>query len=155
MGIVVGTIAPELRAEIAMHVRASSGSRHSLVLRGMERGLSVEQMAASQHTTVDNVKAYVRGIEALLDGRLPTTPSSALDASRVYRLLLACSLSLELRDYVTTCLGRLAAINPSIAVNESLRPSTLRDAETAQRRVATVDPVCPSCFMNHAGECLG
>ncbi len=49
-----------------------------MILRDMERSLTVEQIAFSQGTTLDNARNYVRGTQAMLRGELPTTASSAL-----------------------------------------------------------------------------
>jgi hypothetical protein len=123
-------LTPELRDEIARHLREMS-SREGMIIRDMERGLTVEQIAASQRTSVDNARNYARGTEAMLRGELPTAPSMALKASGGYRYLLwGCDLSPALRSYVTSCLRQLATINPEIRVEEPYRPGTLRDART-------------------------
>jgi hypothetical protein len=151
----MSTLTPELRAEIAQHLRASSDNRGGMILRDMERGLTVEQIASSQRTTVDNAKNYVRGIEDMLSGKLPTAPSMALKASNGYRYLLGCNLSPALRSYVTSCLRRLAVINPEVRVEKPFRPGTLHDAGTLVREAAaTQKTACPTCHMVHAGECL-
>jgi hypothetical protein len=87
----MGTLTPELWAEIAQHLHASSVIRHGMILEDMERGMDAEQIAASQRTTLDNARNYVRGVEAMLSGELPKTPSSALKSSRGYRYLLGCN----------------------------------------------------------------
>jgi hypothetical protein len=151
----MNTLTPELRAEIAQHLRASSDIRGGMILRDMERGLTVEQIASSQRTTVDNARNYVRGIEDMLSGRLPTTPSSALKASRGYRYLLGCDLSPALRSHVMSCLRQLAAINPEIRVEEPLRAGTLHDAGTLACKAAAIQATaCPMCQLVHAGECF-
>jgi hypothetical protein len=119
---------PELRAEIAQHLRESSGIRLGMVPRDIERGLTAEQIASSQGIPLDSARGYVRGVEAVLSGKLPTTPSSALKRARTYRYLRGCNLSPALRSHVTSCLGHLAAINPEIRVEEPFRPGTLHDA---------------------------
>ena len=126
-----------------------------MILRDMERGLTVEQIASSQRTTLDNARNYVRGVEALLSGELPTTPSSALKTARIYRYLRRCNLSPALRSYVTSCLRQLAAINPEIRVEEPFLPGTLRERGTLARPDDTAQKAkCPTCHMVHAGECL-
>jgi len=120
-------------SSLTPELRESRDIRGGMILRDMERGLIVEQIAASQNTTLDNARNYVRGIQAMLRGELPTTPSSALKAARGYRHLLGCDLSPALRSYVTSCLRQLATINPEIRVEEPFRPGTLREAGTRAR----------------------
>ena len=104
-------LTPELRDEIAQHLREMS-SREGMIIRDMERGLTVEQIAASQRTSVDNARSYVRGTEGMLRGELPTTAT----------LLWGCDVSPALRSYATSCLHRVRAINPKIRVEEPYRP---------------------------------
>ena len=99
----MSTLTPELRDEIAQHLRELSDSRGGMIFRDMERGLTVEQIAASQGTTLDNARNYVRGTEAMLRGELPAAPSIALKAARFYRYLRwECDVSPALRTYVTS-----------------------------------------------------
>ena len=122
----------------------------------MERGLTVEQIASSQRTSLDNARNFVRGTEAVLRGELPTTPSEALKWARFYRYLrLGCDLSFALRSYVTSCLLQLQAINPKIRVDEPFRPGTLGGSGTRARPDDTAKKTaCPICHMFHAGECF-
>ena len=114
----------------------------------MEQGLTVEQIASRQRTTLDNARNYVRGTEAMLRGELPTAPSMAVKASRGYRYLLGCNLSPELRNYVIACLRQLAAINPEIRVEEPFRPGTLSDTGTRARPNDMAEKTaCPACHM--------
>jgi 5-methylcytosine-specific restriction protein B len=131
----MSTLTPELRAEIAQHLRASIGSglRQGLILRDIELGLDAEQIAAKQNTSVQNARNYIGGVQAVLDGKLPTTPSNALKGARTYRYLMGCDLSPALCDYVTSCLRQLNAINPEVRVEEPLRPGPPRDAGTHPR----------------------
>jgi hypothetical protein len=77
----MSTLTPELRAEIAQHLREMT-SREGMIIRDMERGLTVEQIASSERTSLNNARSYVRGTEAMLRGELPTAPSMTLKASR-------------------------------------------------------------------------
>lgn len=101
-----------------------------MILRDMESGLDVEQIAVKQGTSITNVRAYVRGVDAVLSGELPTTPALALKGVRTYRLMLRFNLSPELRSYVTTCIRQLAMVNPEIRLDEPFRPGTLRAFES-------------------------
>lgn len=89
-------LTPQLRDEIALHFRESNDIRGGRIVRDMEEGLTVEQIASRQRTTLDNARNYVRGTEAMLRGELPTAPSMAVKAARGYRYLLGCNLSPEL-----------------------------------------------------------
>ena len=148
-------LTPELRDEITHHLRESSG-RGGMIFRDMERGLTVEQIASSQGTSLDNARNYVRGTEAMLRGELPTAPSVALKDARFYRYLLwGCNLSPALRSYVKSCLHKLAAINPEIRVEKPSRPGTLGEPGTRARPDDTAQKTaCPTCHMVHASECL-
>jgi hypothetical protein len=125
-------LTPALREEIARHLRASS-LRQGLVVRDMERGLSPEQMASSQGTSIENARNYLRGVQDVLNGRLPTAPSIALKAARTYHYLLGCDLSPGLRSYVTSCLRQLKAINPKVSFDQPYRPTGYRDVEAKPR----------------------
>ena len=116
-------VTPELRAEIAQHLRDSSDIRLGMVFRDMEEGLDAEQIASRQRIRLNGARGYVRGVEALLSGELPTTLSAALKWARFDRYLPGCDLSPALRSYVTSCLRQLAAINPQIRVDEPFRPA--------------------------------
>ena len=120
----MSTLTPELQAEIAQHIRESSDIRWGMIFRDMERGLTIEEIAASQPTSLDNARSYVRGTEAMLRGELPTAPSMAVKAARGYGYLLGCNVSPGLRSYVTSCLRQLAAINPEIRVEEPFVPGS-------------------------------
>jgi hypothetical protein len=126
-------LTPELRAEIAQHLRESSDIRLGMVFQDMERGLTVEQIASSQCIPLNGARGYVRGVEELLSGKLPTTPSAALNWARIYRYLQDCNLSPALRSYVKLCLRQLQAINPEIRVDEPFRPGTLGGSDTRAR----------------------
>ena len=74
-------LTPQLRDEIALHFRESNDIRGGRIVRDMEEGLTVEQIASRQRTTLDNARNYVRGTEAMLRGELPTAPSMAVKAA--------------------------------------------------------------------------
>jgi len=123
----------ELRDEIGRHLRASKGIRHGMTFRDMEEGLDAEQIASRQGISVAAAKSYMRGVEELLSGTLPTAPSPAEKWARTYRYLASCDLSPSLRSYITSCLHQLATINPDIDVNQQYRPGTLSGAQTQQK----------------------
>ena len=126
-------LTPELRDEIAQHLRASSRTRIAITFQNVEEGLDAEQIAERQGITLAAARAYMRNVEEMLSGKLPTTPSSALGWSRNYRDLygrdlLACAP--RLRD---SCLHYLHTINPEVRVDEPLGHRTLPDAGTQRR----------------------
>jgi hypothetical protein len=154
-------LAPELGDEIKRHLRDMSCrdgmlSREGMIIRDMERGLlTVEEIAASQRASVDNIGRYVRGTEEMLRGELPKSPSGALKASGGYRYLLGCELSPALRSHVTSFLRQLKAINPNVRVDEPFRPGPPRNARNLVRDAAlTEETACPNCHTIHAGECF-
>ncbi len=145
----------ELRDEIAQHLRESSGIRLGMVFQDMERGLDVEQIASSQGIPHNGARGYVKGVEELLSGTLPTSPSQALKWARIYRYLQGCNLSPALRSYVKLCLRQLQAISPEIRVDEPFRPGTLGGSDTRARPDDTAQKTaCPTCHMFHAGDCF-
>jgi hypothetical protein len=97
----------------------------------------------------------VRGVEELLSGKLPTSPSQALKWARIYRYLQGCNLSPALCSYVKLCLRQLQAINPEIRVDEPFRPGALGGSDTRARPDDTAQKTaCPTCHMVHAGDCF-
>ena len=60
----MSTLTPELWAEIAQHLRASSVIRHGMILEDMERGMDAEQTASRQRITRDTARSYMRDVEA-------------------------------------------------------------------------------------------
>ena len=53
-----------------------------MVFRDMERGHTVEQIASGQGIPLNGARGYVRGVEELLSGKLPTAPWAALNWAR-------------------------------------------------------------------------
>jgi hypothetical protein len=150
----MSTLTPELQDEIAQHLRESSEIRLGMVFQDMERGLDAEQIASSQGIPLNGASGYVRGVEEVLGGKLPTAPSQALKWARIYRYLLGCNLSPALRGYVTSCLHQLHAINAEIRVDEPFRPGTLGGSDTRARPDDTAKTPCPECHTIHAGDCF-
>ena len=68
----MSTLTPELWAEIAQHLRASSVIRHGMILEDMERGMDAEQIASRQRITRDTATSYMRDVERVLYGKLGT-----------------------------------------------------------------------------------
>lgn len=163
-------LTPELRAEI-VEILSSSGIRHALVFRDVQQGLTAEQMASTQHTSVVSVRNFMRSVEHLLVGTLPTSASQSVTNAQAYRELISLDPSLELHAYAESRLQELAANNPAISQGmRSGTPTRVRNAEppkatrapraagaTKAPRAKKPEPrpekVCPNCYLVHAGEC--
>lgn len=147
----MAALTPALLDEIKRHLRANP-VRHGEVFRAMEQGVDLDQMGTSR----SNARNFMNSVEAMLAGTLPTTRSAALVNSYGYRYLLGCDLSPELRSHTIAFLHRLKAINPEVRVDQPLQVRSLPktksrrkpDPLSAQRR-----QTCPSCNLEHAGEC--
>ena len=153
-------LAPELGDEIKRHLRDMSCrdgtlSREGMIIRDMDEGLTIEQIAAKHGTSVANAKNYVQGTEEMLCGELPKSLTGALNASTGYRYLLGCDLSPAMRSHVTSFLSQLKAINPKVRVDEPFRPGPPRATKTPVREAAvSQESACPTCLTIHAGECF-
>ncbi len=105
----------EMRDEIKRLLRASSdGLEHGAVLRLMEQGLSVEEIAATRSSSVQSIRGWQRSLEHLFEGTIPESKSAVLKNSYVYRELLNHPLSENLRSYVGARLRELIAVNPQV-----------------------------------------
>jgi hypothetical protein len=83
-------------------------SRLGEVYRGLERGLSAEQIATELHVSTSNfVWNYGRILAALLEGDLPTATTVALAAARKVRALLRLAWRQDVRTYLETNLVEL------------------------------------------------
>ena len=106
---------PEMREEMKEWLRSSSdGLEHGAVLRLMEQGMDVDQIAAQRDTSATRIRAWMRSLDQLFTGAIPTSSSAALKNSYVYRELLNHRLSSNLHGYVMSRLRDLIAINPDI-----------------------------------------
>ncbi|MGK2879762.1 MAG: hypothetical protein ACSLE6_02840 [Mycobacterium sp.] len=148
-------LTPELRAEI-VEILSASAIRHAMVFRDVQQGLTAQQMAASQHTSVSNVRNLMRSVQHLLVGTLPASASLTLVNATVYRELMTFYPSPELRAYAMDRLRELAANNP--AVNQvhtraAAKPRPATKVARPNKRAERPEKVCPHCFLVHAGEC--
>jgi len=80
----------------------------------MEQGMDVDQIAAQRDTSATRIRAWMRSLDQLFTGAIPTSSSAALKNSYVYRELLNHQLSPDLHGYVMSRLRDLIAINPDI-----------------------------------------
>jgi hypothetical protein len=119
------SLSPALREEMVQHLFALPNPRGGIV-RGVEQGLSVDEIASQLNTDWNNVNNHVRHHGRMLDGELANSPSSAIKEARVYKVLLGQPLSPALHDYVVDCLQRLQELAPSIRI-EPGRLGPMRD----------------------------
>jgi endonuclease/exonuclease/phosphatase family metal-dependent hydrolase len=110
-----GALNAELRAEIEEVLRRSGdGLSHGATFRLREQGLSDAQIATERGVSIGTTRGFLRSLDALLNGMLPTTKSLALKNSYVYRELLNHPRSEDLDSYVKAQLAKLKSINPNV-----------------------------------------
>lgn len=110
-----GTLTAELRAEIEEVLRRSGdGLSHGATFRLREQGLSDAQIAIERGVSIGTTRGFLRSLDSLLNGTLPTTKSLALTNSYVYRELLNHPRSGNLDSYVKAQLAKLKSINPAV-----------------------------------------
>lgn len=150
------TLTPELRSEIEDVLRRSGdGLSHGATFRLREQGLSDSEIAEARSVSVSATRVFLRSLDALLTGTLPSTKSLALTNSYVYRELLNHPRSANLDSYVRGQLRTLKEINPAV----SFAPLKTRTHQykVGQRKPKTViEDWCPECAavgIVHAGRC--
>ena len=105
----------EMREEMKKWLRRSSdGLEHGAVLRLMEQGMDVDEIAVERDTSAASIRAWMRSLDHLFAGTIPTSRSAALKNSYVYRELLNHPLSPGLDSYVMVRLRDLIEVNPEI-----------------------------------------
>jgi hypothetical protein len=113
-----GNLTHEMREEIKKLLRGSSdGLEHGAVLRSMEQGLTIDEIALERDSSVASVRAWIRSLDYLFAGAIPDSKSAALKNSYVYRELLNHSLSENLRSYVNARLRDLAIVNADVRMD--------------------------------------
>jgi hypothetical protein len=143
-------------AEIEAILLANLGrTRFSLVLDGMRRGLSNEQMSAEADRegipcAPDSIGMVRRTLTLTLADQLHPAPSDAENQSYLYRELLNHSPSPELRRHVMTRLSQLQAIDPNV----KLTPLGNVYLGGHDRSADKLPELCTECWTHHAGECL-
>ncbi|MCV7281688.1 endonuclease/exonuclease/phosphatase family protein [Mycolicibacterium flavescens] len=152
-----GGLTPELRAEIEDILRRSSeGLTHGAVFRLREKGLGLTEIAAERGVSVSSTREFLKSLEALLDGAIPTTKSAALRNSYVYRELLNHPLSTALSRYVGAQLQKLKEVNPEVS-SAPLKTRTHQYRVGKRKRPsATITDPCPDCAavgIIHSGRC--
>jgi hypothetical protein len=107
----------EMREEMKKWLRGSSdGLEHGAVLRLMEQGMDVGEIALERDTSATSIRAWMRSLDQLFSGTIPTSRSAALKNSYVYRELLNHPLSPNLHSYVMVRLRDLIEVNPEVTL---------------------------------------
>ncbi|MEZ0385223.1 hypothetical protein [Mycobacterium sp. pW045] len=151
------TTLPPLMAEIEAILLANVGrTRFSLVLEGMRRGLSNEEMSAEADRdgipcSAESIGMVRRTLTLTLADQLHPAPSDAENQSYLYREVLNYDHSPELHQLVMTRLHELQAIDPNVKLtplgNVHLGAGNCRSA-------GKLPELCTKCWTHHAGECL-
>ena len=151
-----GALTPELRAEIKDVLRGSGeGLSHGATFQLREQGLGDAEIAARRGVTVGTTRGFLRSLDDLLNGELPTARAAALRNSYVYRELLNHPRSDTLDSYVKAQLRRLKETNSEVSFN-------LLETRTHQYRVGKrtqekpIEDPCPECAavgIIHPGRC--
>ncbi len=150
------TTPSQLSAEIEAILLANVGrTRFSLVLDGMRRGLTNEEMSAESHRdgipcSADSIGMVRRTLTLTLADQLHPAPSDAENQSYLYRELLNHSPSPELRQHVMTRLSQLQVIDPNV----KLTPLGNVNLGGGDREAEKLPELCTECWTHHAGECL-
>jgi hypothetical protein len=106
----------EVQTEIEGVLRRSGdGLSHGATFRLREQGLGDAEIAAVRKVSVSATRVFLRSLDALLSGTLPTSKSAALTNSYVYRELLNHHRSDSLDSYVKAQLRKLKTINPVVS----------------------------------------
>lgn len=159
---VMSALTPGLRDEIERLLHTSDpGFNHGDVLRSIEQGSTLEQIAAKHRKSAADVEAYMKSLQHLLVGTIPASRSAAATNAAAYRELLSREVSPGLRSYAEERLQRLLAINPDATRAAASAPSRPRVTKPKQTSKPTRTPIpeptrdkmCPECFQVHAGEC--
>ncbi len=137
-----GTLNAELLAEIEEVLRRSGdGLSHGATFRLREQGLSDAQIATERGVSIGTTRGFLRSLDALLNGMLPTTKSLALTNSYVYRELLNHPRSEDLDSYVKAQLAKLKSINPDVRFDPlQTRAQQYRVGERKQK--TAIDDSC-------------
>jgi len=151
---------PEIRAEIEHILRNQTGDgiSHGAVFRLKEEGLTTKEIAAERGVQVGSTQVFVRSLEQLFAGTLPTSKTGAEDNSYAYRELLNHKLSPKLASYVRARLRELKEINPKVS-DEPLNGRAYQYRQGPRKpkqRGIPEDDYCRDCKkigLWHTGEC--
>lgn len=149
-----GALTADLRAEIEDVLRRSGdGLSHGATFQLWERGLSEAQIAVERGVGINTTRGFLRSLDALLTGTLPTTKSLALTNSYVYRELLNHARSDNLDSYVRAQLAKLKSINPGVRF-DPLKTRTYQ-YRVGERKPQEQDTCleCAAIGITHLGRC--
>ncbi|GJF08911.1 hypothetical protein NGTWS0302_33050 [Mycolicibacterium cyprinidarum] len=151
-----GALTPEIRAEIEEVLRASGdGLSHGATFQLRGQGLDDAEIADRRGVSVNATRVFLRSLDALLAGILPTSKSAALTNSYVYRELLNHHTSEELDSYVKAQLAKLRAINRDVRC-DPLQTRTHQYRVGQRKQEKPIEDTCPECAavgIIHAGRC--
>ena len=155
-GLSTPNLAPELRAEIEGILRRSGdGLSHGATFRLREMGIADAEIAARRGVSVSTTRMFLRSLDALLSGEIPTTKSLALTNSFVYGELLNHARSEALDCFAKAQLRKLKEVNPEVTIGP-LHTRTHQYRVGERRRLKPVEEFCPDCAaigLFHAGRC--
>jgi hypothetical protein len=151
-----GALSAELRAEIEDVLRRSGdGLSHGATFQLGEQGLSESEIAAERGVSIGTTRGFLRSLDALLAGTIPTTKSLALTNSYVYRELLNHSRSDDLDSYVRAQLVKLRAMNPDVRF-DPLQTRTHQYRVGERKPQKAIEDTCQECAavgIVHPGQC--
>ena len=151
-----GALAPELKVEIeGMLRRSGDGLSHGATFRLREQGLGDAEIADVRKVSIAATRVFLRSLDALLTGTLPTSKSGALTNSYVYRELLNHPRSDSLDSYVKAQLRKLKTINPVVSF-DPLQTRTHQYQAGKRKQDRSIEDSCPECAavgIFHPGRC--
>ena len=145
---------PELTADLLAEIKQLLGRsdiRHGMAFRGVEQGVTAEQLAAQWGRSTSHAQNIMRSVQYLLAGELPTGKGMAYTNSFAYRELWELGASPALLAYVKARLRELVAINSDVKI-EPMGPVSF-PGETPVRRTERAAAFCPRCFLAVPCDC--
>lgn len=151
-----GALTPQLRAEIEDVLRRSGeGLSHGATFQLREQGLDDAEIAAKRGVSVATTRGFLRSLDDLLSGELPTTRSAALRNSYVYRELLNHPRSDTLDSYVKARLRKLKETNSEVSFSP-LETRAHQYRVGKRKYESPIEDPCPDCAavgIIHPGRC--
>jgi hypothetical protein len=142
-----------LRGEIEDILRRSSdGLEHGAAFRLREQGLTDAEIAAERGVEIGSNRVWLRSLDALLEGYLPTSKTAAEKNSYGYRELLNHPRSEALDRYVMMQLHKLKELNPDVR-SDSLNTRPYQYRRGNRKEQSVIGEACPLCGTVHPGEC--